>query len=323
MIKKSKHLPLYSPPYQGGDMRGGYRHSNLFRSSSFALRIFSVLLILYIVGKDLYFSAFFQKKDRINIVVNQDQIAYYSLGLSDNVNYFISFYPDLNVAVPGGYGIYRLGALAKLSSLERKSDLFKKTYSSLTSSFTDYYFYPGPSLNKVEVLFGKNKDDFFLPKTYFIFFAKSNAHFFDRLYIFFRFLGKTRSQFKIISVLPTKKQGDRTVFSSEDFFKTYQGFFYKRTYRMEQLNAQILYTRSFETAQLLGQILEGEGIRVVDLNLSENFTKKCEIMEEKEKFSETAKSIGRYFGCMLVSAKTGAYDIIFKLGEKEREWEID
>src|SRR3989344_6190939 len=208
MIKKSKHLPLYSPPYQGGDMRGGYRHSNLFRSSSFALRIFSLIIIFYLLIINLRQSAFFQKKDRINIVVNQDQIAYYSLGLSDNVNYFISFYPDLNVAVPGGYGVYRLGALAKLSSLERKSDLFNKTYSSLTSSFTDFYFYPGSSLNKVEVLFGKNKDDFFLPKTYFIFFAKSNAHFFDRLYLSFQFLGKTRSQFKIISLLPNTNKGD-------------------------------------------------------------------------------------------------------------------
>ena len=156
-----------------------------------------------------------------------------------------------------------------------------------------------------------------------IFFAKSNAHFFDRLYLSFQFLGKTRPQFKIISLLPTEKQGDRTVFSSEDFFKAYQGFFYKRTYRTEQLNAQILYTRSFKTAQLIGQILEGEGIRVVDLSQSEDFTKKCEIREENKKFSETTQAINQYFGCKLASAKTGAYDIIFKLGEKEREWEVD
>src|SRR3989338_115708 len=130
--------------------------------------------VFYLIGKDLYSSAFFQRKDRINLVISQDQIAVYSLGLVDRVNYFIPFYPDLDVIIPGGYGFYRLGALAKLVSLEKNPDLFRKTYSMITSSFVDFYFYSSVSSDKIEIIFGEKKRDFLLPRFYLIFFAKSN-----------------------------------------------------------------------------------------------------------------------------------------------------
>jgi len=279
--------------------------------------------VFYLIGKDLYSSAFFQRKDRINLVISQDQIAVYSLGLVDRVNYFIPFYPDLDVIIPGGYGFYRLGALAKLVSLEKNPDLFRKTYSMITSSFVDFYFYPSVSSDKIEIIFGEKKRDFLLPRFYLIFFAKSNARFFDRVFLYLQFLGKTKGQYKIISDPPTKIEGNRRVFSSNNFFETYQGIFYKKTYRSEQLNVQIVYTKSYKTAQFLTQILEGEGIRVVDLSQSEIKVKNCEVFEDKKKFSETAKSVSQFFGCRLSVGKTGAYDIILKLGEAEEEWLVE
>src|SRR3990172_9716824 len=279
--------------------------------------------VFYLIGKDLYSSAFFQKKDRINVVFSQEQIAFYSLGLVDKVNYFISYFPDLEAVVPGGYGYYRLGALAKLSSLEKKPDLFKKTYSMATSSFVDFHFYPSASSDKIEVLFGKEEKDFSIPGFNLIFFGTSNAQFVDRIFLYLQFLGKTKGQFKNITSLPMIKKADRTIISSNDFFKTYQGIFYKKTYRTEQRNVQILYTKSYKTAQLLGQILEGEGIRVVDLSKSDLGGKKCQIYEEKKHFSNTALSIGQFFGCQLSSRETEAYDIIFRLGEKEDEWDVE
>ncbi|OGK32983.1 hypothetical protein A3F58_03940 [Candidatus Roizmanbacteria bacterium RIFCSPHIGHO2_12_FULL_37_9b] len=299
------------------------KHSNLFRISSFGLRIFPILIIIYFVGREFYSSAFFQKRDRVNVVFSEEKIGFYSLGLTDNVNYFLSFFPDLEAAVPGGYGYYRLGALAKLTSLERSLDLFKKTYSTLTSSFVDFYFYPSASSDKIEIFFGKEKKDFLRPRFYLIFFGKSNALFFDRLFLYLQFLGKTEGQFKTITSIPTKKEGNRVIFSSKDFFESYQGIFYKRTYRTEQRNVQIIYTKSYKTAQLLGQILEGEGIRVVDLSQTGEKTKECEIVEDKKKFTETAKSLSQFLGCQLVKGKTEAYDIMLKLGEVEEKWEIE
>ena len=102
------------------------------------LKLFYFLIVVftfYFLIFNLRSSAFFQKKDRVNTVFSEEKITYYSLGLTDKVNYYISFYPDLEVVVPGGYGYYRLGALAKLTSLEKNPDLPKQTSLSHTKSF--------------------------------------------------------------------------------------------------------------------------------------------------------------------------------------------
>jgi hypothetical protein len=246
------------------------------------------------------------------------------LGLTDRVNYFIPLFPDLEVVVPGGYGYYRLGALAKLSSLEKDIDLFRKSYSAATSSMVDFYFYPSASSDRMEIFFGKEKSDFALPGISVIFFGKSNANFFDRLYLYFKFLGKTKSQFRTIDVDTDGNQGSRVTFSPDEFLEAAQGIFYKRTYRNEQRSVQIMYTASYATALLVSQILEGEGIRVVDLTANNGKSlKKCEVIEEDSSFSETAKSLALFFDCNLIVEKTEAYDIIFKLGEAEKKWLVE
>ncbi|OGK26180.1 hypothetical protein A2954_04300 [Candidatus Roizmanbacteria bacterium RIFCSPLOWO2_01_FULL_37_12] len=282
-----------------------------------------VVLTFYFLFFNLRSSAFFQKKDRINLVFSEDKIAFYSLGLADKINYFISFYPDLEMVVPGGYGYYRLGALAKLASLEKNPDLFKKTYSVATSSIVDYYFYTNASVDQMEIFFGKKSSDFSLPRFSLLFFGESNAHFFDRIYLYLQFLGKTKGQFNTINSLTTESQGNRKAFSPNDFFETFQGILYKTTYRKENRSVQIVYTRSYNTALQLGRILEGEGIRVVDLNQNDERIKKCKVIEDSEKYTETAKSISRFFGCQLSAGKTEAYDIILKLGNAEGEWAVE
>lgn len=268
-------------------------------------------------------SAFFQKKDRLNIVTGDEKFFYYSLGLNDRVNYFISFYPDLEVTVPGGYGNYRLGALLKLASLEKNPDIIKKTYSLATSSMVDFYFYPTKVTDKVKVLFGDKSADYSPPDFRLIFFGVSNAKFFDRLYIYLNLIGKSEGQFRVIENLNTVLRGNRKALASGDFFEATQGIFYIKTYRNEQRSVQIVYTAGYKTAQQIGHILEGEGIRIADLSQDQNLNKGCEVVEEGTANSETAKSIGRFFGCRLTFGKTGAYDIIFKLGEAEKEWEVE
>lgn len=298
------------------------KNKNTSKTKLFYISIF--VFIFYILFFNLRNSAFFQNRDRLNIVTSEEKIFYYSLGLFDNVNYFIPFYADLEVIVPGGYGHYRLGALPKLASLEKEPDLIKKTYSLATSSVVDFYFYPGVASNQMQVYFGEQPGNFSTPNLSLIFFGVSNANFFDRLYIYLNLFGKAEGQFRIIENLNTVLQGNRKAFASGDFFEATQGIFYRRTYRSEQRNVQILYTKSYKTAREIGQILEGEGIRVSDLSQTgDNKKQTCQVVEEGKRFSQTAKAVGQFFGCQLTVGNTGAYDIILKLGEKESEWEIE
>lgn len=287
------------------------------------LLIFFLVIGFYLLVFKLRNSAFFQKKDRINLVIHNQQMFFYSLGLSDNINYFISFYPDLEIIVPGGYGRYRLGALAKLAGLEKDPDLLGKTYSFMTSSFLDYFFYPDTGLDQTQVEFGKTRREFYLPRFSEIFFAKSNAGLLDRLYIYSQFLGKTKSKFKLTDKIPINNQGNRAIFLPGDFYKSYQGLFYQESYRKEKQNVQIVYTKSYLTAQIISQILEGEGIRVVDLNQESLTNKKCEVVEDDRDFSQTALAISRFLRCRLSIGETQAYDIILKLGEVEEKWEVE
>ena len=103
------------------------------------LFIFLALFLVYSVANSL----FIQKRDRINIFLHsRDHITYYSISTVDDVNYLVYFRPDHKITIPGGYKLYRLGALSKLSELNKDPELLNKAFSSATSSFVDFYFYP-------------------------------------------------------------------------------------------------------------------------------------------------------------------------------------
>ena len=103
-------------------MKGKFKIFNLkFESiGKYFIGIFLVFLFGIVIFKQYTSSLFSQKKDRVNIVFYGKNTVYYSLGKYDGVHYFISFYPDVKVKVPGGYGNYRVGGLGKLVELEKK-----------------------------------------------------------------------------------------------------------------------------------------------------------------------------------------------------------
>ncbi|MBI4008892.1 hypothetical protein HY357_01550 [Candidatus Roizmanbacteria bacterium] len=74
---------------------------------------------------------------------------------------------------------------------------------------------------------------------------------------------------------------------------------------------------------MIGQMVEGEGIRVVDFSDKSGTSKECEIVEDTKNFSQTAKALSQFFNCKLLQNKTDPYDIIFKLNRVEKEWEVD
>ena len=115
---------------------------------------------------------------------------------------------------------------------------------------------------------------------------------------------------------------DEEFFQDKDFAKKYQGFLYNRIYRKEKKTVQIQYENSYKTAVFISKIIEGDGIRIVDLS-DTNFIKgTCEVIEDTETFSQTAKDMSRFFGCILKRGQPTSSDILMKLGSVEKEWEI-
>jgi len=291
-----------------------------FKISNFKFHFIAIPLLLIVfsvfVARTIRTSVFLKNKDRVNVVFYGKESQFYSLDRTGELNYFISFYPDLKVTVPGGYGQYRLGALTKLVNLEKKPEMIRKTFSFMSSSFVDLYFYP----KTTEIYFGKNNNTtIFFPKITNILSLKSNANLFDRIYLLTVFLRKSIIKFTQISDFAQDLDDD---FKADQFAKDYQGNFYEKTYRKEGLNIQITYTNSYKTASSLSQIIEGEGIRVADINQEKN-DGNCSLVISTKKTTETAKIMQSFFNCRLVIGDTGPYDIIFKLGNKEREWEIN
>ncbi len=273
------------------------------------------LLVLFFLFRSLSQSLFFSRPDRLNLIFYSQTPYVLSLGYKDNINYLVSFYPDLKVLVPGGYGYYRVGAIGKLISLEKDPQILKRTFSSATSTFASLYFFK----NQEEVYYGKKKvEDIRLPGLSEILFAKSNASFFDRAFLFYKLILLKPGDFTQLDPLVQKEKED-TIFSVEDFAKEYQGFFYQSTYRNERRSVQIIYTKRTKNAELVSRILEGSGIRVVDVSFEEEDLKNCLIIEGG-KGSRTAKALSSFFGCRLIQGQTRLSDIIFHLGSEEEHW---
>lgn len=284
--------------------------------------VFIILLLLYVVYRNITSSVVLTKKDRLNIVFYSAKTVYYSLGKND-VSYAIPFPANMEIAVPGGYGNYRVGAIGKLASLEKKPDIFRKAFSAATGSFVDLYFYP----RQINIYYSDQSPPAVLPGWSDIFLNSSNANFVDRLLTFWQIIHADTNDLQQITDLPTKSAGQETVFDQDTFYKKYQGFFYKKTYRNLKDNVQILYTKSYRTALLLSNIIEGEGIRVVDISQVPSTIRQpadkvqsCLITYNKNALS-VADDLQKFFGCKKKEGKPDTSDIIIKLGILENEWQ--
>lgn len=283
------------------------KHGDSMRLLPIAL-VFFIFLILFLLFHSVGSSLFFTNKERLNIVVYGRNPALFSIDLQNDVNYVVNFYPDMTIDVPGGYAKYRMGALGKLVSLEKKPEMYSKTFSLGTSSFVDYYFYPSTN----EIYYGSEEDTpVVFPNVREIIQMKSNASLIDRLYLAYLFFKENEKQFKHLRSL-----------TPSFFRKEYQGYFYSRVYRHEQKNIGIVYNKNYKTAEMLGALLEGVGIRVSDYQAKTKVEKNCVVMEDSEQFSNTAKDIASFFHCSLKRGDTDVYDIIFSLGNVEKDWEV-
>ena len=284
--------------------------------------IFLIFYISFSLIRSLKKSLFINHQERVNLIFYSASPQFYSLGLVDGVNYQLSFFPDLVLAVPGGYGSYRVGALGKLVELEKNDSLFQKVASYNLGNFSEFYFYKPSN----QIFYGHRQRQVIFPSVKDFFTLKTNASFFDKIYLSLFFARNNRTKFARLAVpLLSEKANQEIVFDYNRFYKAHLGYFYEKSYRNENRDVQIIYTKNYQTAKAISEILEGEGIRVVDYTKSdgENIKNRCLVIEKKKNFSKTARAIADFFNCSLKFGETDVSDIIFQLNNLEASWEIN
>lgn len=278
-----------------------------------------LIVFLYICISQFLSSAFFLSGNRMNILFYSEVPVYFSLERNGEVHYATSFEAEGRTSVPGGYGIYRLGAIGKLVFLEKNPELMNRSFSRITGSMLNYYFY-----YPTDTIYYGEKDGIHLPTARDIFLSASNANIFDRLYIWLQFMGKRIFAFQEIHIKKIQS-GDTILLSDATFAEQYLGFFYQKKLRKENKTVQILYTSSYKAAKNMSRIIDGEGMRVVDIDraIPDKQLSKCSVTENTDRghYSDTAKKIASFFHCELTVGKGRVSDIVVKLGKGEKEWE--
>lgn len=283
------------------------------------------IYILFSISRAAVKSYILNKKDRVNIVFYGEHPSIISLGVTDGVNYIGFFDQGSEVYVPGGYGRYKIGALGRLVDIDKKPKVLQKAFSSVLSTYIDFYFYP-----KKSTIYSFDPPegglDFFIPRLSLVdvFFTNNygtNAGFFDRLNLFITMLDKKRSDFSKLKIKSTPDETGERIFAESRFDKKYQGYFYEKTLREEGKSVQIFYT-NYRSATILTRIIEGEGIRVADLSKDEKPPAGCIIKENGKTPSHSAIFLQNILGCRIERGGVEDADIgLFLSEEVEREWE--
>ncbi|MEK7109792.1 MAG: hypothetical protein AAB876_01070 [Patescibacteria group bacterium] len=247
-----------------------------------------------------------------------EKTRFYSLDRK-NVNYLLSFSNLVKVIVPGGYGKYKIGAIGKLASLEKKPDIIRKTFSAATSTLVDLYFY-----QKKTTIYYDNSSLKQTPTFMEILLTNSNANLIDKLFLLYIFSTNSKESSQIIDLRPFESEDNDSTFDYNSFYKKFQGSFSQKAYRNYDINVQITYTKSYKTAQLIGQMIEGEGIRVVDLSDQGNNLSGCLLISNKQVgTSKTFLRLADFFKCKTRIGETTVSDIILELGDLEKEWAVN
>lgn len=297
----------------------------------YVVKIIIIILFLYlglVMLRSFRGSAIISRPDRINLGMYGNEAVLLSFGLEDGVNYIVSLSHEHKITIPGGYGEYRFGSLGKLVMLQKDSRIMQRAFSSMISAYTNYFIMPrnpdvyqkidteNPEYSRVTIIkqlfSGKNI---------------SNMNVIDRVYIAF-LVAKRRQQDYVVlrsSVRRDAKDGDR-IFSEKSFQKKYKGFFYHQSFREEAKEVQIVYS-NYTSAQTLSRIIEGQGIRVVDLAEIEEKNSHCILRIDKNstkplKSISTVRFLSREFNCIVIEDDTRGADIVIIPGEDvEVLWE--
>lgn len=276
------------------------------------------LLILVLLVKWFSGSLFITAPRRLQVLVYGQDSRVYSIDTRGNNHYIIHFAPDERLGVPGGYGFYRVGALRKLAMLDKNPKLLGKAFSVASSSFVTYYFYPPK-----DTIYNGSKvsGNVIMPRATELFSYPSNANVFDRLYLFLHFLQVKKSDYLLLrSRGDSQDKNGARMFVPANFSKKTEGYMYNSAYRHERKTVQIIYTDNYNAARDISNILEGNGIRVVDIKKQEKSDSKCTVTDVEE--SDTSRDLGRFFGCQVKSGGSQVSDMLFDVRGIEKDWEV-
>lgn len=279
--------------------------------------LIAAVLVRFVI--ELRHSLFFSHKERVNILVYGQTPRIISVGITDGQHYIIDYPADDVTQTPGCYGNYRVGALGKLSYLEKKPEILQRTFSYTLGAYIDYYYYPKNGSDTV--YYGETQEGASSLAISNILSYRSNANFIDSAYVSLKLMGLTPRMFKKLEVI-TQEKNSKKLIDAEAMSRKYQGYFFENAYRKERASVQILYRYRYETALSLSQVLQGEGIRVVDMSITEPDLSTCMIRTKKQESLKTVADLSEMLGCKVETGNTDIYDIIFILGNREKDWEI-
>jgi len=304
------------------------RPRRLFNLNKIGITVFISLLALYgifALSRSLRQSYILDARDRVNVIFYDEKPMLLSFGLTDEVNYIMSPNHGQAVQVPGGYGQYPTASLGRLAEIEHDPALIQRAFSSAISGYVDYYV--APETSKIYKQPSEEDPDprferFRLLRLIFAPTVQTNMNIFDKIHIAMTISKKRQSDFIVLNpVSKPDKDQDSVEFYEKGFQKKYKGFFFHQSLREEGLSVKILYD-SYSAAVILSRVIEGEGIRVVDLSqLDEAGTERCTIQHALKKPTKTVQFLSKQFNCVVEESEVEGSDIIMSLGSQiEEEW---
>lgn len=309
-------------------MRKRYHVGNRVRPhlSWVAFGILTLFIFIYLIAKGIAAvsrSYFATHPDRINMVIYGQETVFYSLDMRAGRHYALYFPADLSLEVPGGYGSYPVGSLGKLADMERSDHLAQRTFSVAISSVVHATFLP-PETN-VYTASGDMPEEISPPGIMKILSYRSTTSWLNRLFLAWRAGGIAKHEY---SLLTHQEREDDVLgtsqFEGEQFLKRNFGLLYQASYRKEGRSVQILFSSKRQTANRIGHILEGSGIRVSNITYRDKISQECVVVTSESEWSQTTHAIADFFGCRIDRGETDVYDILLVLGDRvEADWEIN
>lgn len=111
------------------------RNPKLTRQFRWRRLLLPLTVVILVLGGVVYYaksSIFWQQKWRRTVVITSNPVMVVSVPASDEEKLVVITFPrDVYVEVPHGYGWYRLGAVERLSELEKRPELFTETIEDL------------------------------------------------------------------------------------------------------------------------------------------------------------------------------------------------
>lgn len=274
--------------------------------------IVGILLLLsvvaYLLFQEYRQSLFSSPLARINVAIWGEHSYVISLGKTTRQHYIFLFPNSYEVMVPGGLKGYKIGALGKLSSLEKDTQLFAKAMGQGSGVFVHKYLFS----SQTEIF----EDDTWVESTNFsqmkkeIFagiLAPGDLNVFDRLFVYLSLQQAKPSQTTVVRVKGAVPEL----------------LLYDKVFRNEKKLVQLVFSQSERTAYFIADFLENTGIRVADISKNPKQSSQCVIIESSDQFSQTSRFLSSYFDCNLTRGDTGLYEVQWFLNDEvENRWKL-